>query len=474
VQHSFNRPSVVRRRRSVRSRETFGAAQLALWCLAAVFFACTLTDGEFHPEIVDPEPNLPAPSDCGPGVACCTGTPCAGGRVCREGVCQEAQPAPSGGASGCAGSECVPDALSPPEPTCDDGLLGPDETDVDCGGVCGRGCDVGLRCAGDEDCAAGLLCPPESGRCAAASCADGLQGGAEVDVDCGGGSCPGCPDGTACNTGSDCSSGVCDESGRCAAPSCTDAVTNGREADVDCGGACAGCEPGRACGEATDCQSGVCGERECAAGLASCCQRPACDDSVANGDETDVDCGGSCGECATGQACDAAGDCESQSCRAGGCGAGVERCCQAASCVDGVRNGAEIDVDCGGGCGLCPLSARCAQDNQCESDFCEAGLCADPGTCNDGVRNGRESSVDCGGDRCPLCADQSPCNQASDCVNDNCFEGVCISCGSGVIDGTETDVDCGGSDPFCRRCLFGERCLVGSDCASGFCNNGFC
>jgi hypothetical protein len=67
-----------------------------------------------------------------------------------------------------------------------------------------------------------------------------------------------------------------------------------------------------------------------------------------------------------------------------------------------------------------------------------------------------------------------PCLQASDCANNNCFGGVCISCGSGVIDGTETDVDCGGADPFCQRCLPGRRCLIGGDCQSGACNGNVC
>jgi hypothetical protein len=48
------------------------------------------------------------------------------------------------------------------------------------------------------------------------------------------------------------------------------------------------------------------------------------------------------------------------------------------------------------------------------------------------------------------------------------------SCGDDVINGTETDFDCGGADPFCRRCAAGRRCLIGTDCASGVCQAGFC
>lgn len=75
---------------------------------------------------------------------------------------------------------------------------------------------------------------------------------------------------------------------------------------------------------------------------------PTCDDGVQNGNETGVDCGGSdCPACPT--------------------------------CDDGVQNGSETDVDCGGpDCPACP-------------------------TCNDGVQNGNETGVDCGGPDCAPC-----------------------------------------------------------------------
>ena len=55
------------------------------------------------------------------------------------------------------------------------------------------------------------------------------------------------------------------------------------------------------CAAARDCKSGVCKDKVCAS--------PAVDDGVKNGDETDVDCGGSCGGCGYGQACGGPGDC---------------------------------------------------------------------------------------------------------------------------------------------------------------------
>ncbi len=75
---------------------------------------------------------------------------------------------------------------------------------------------------------------------------------------------------------------------------------------------------------------------------------PTCTDGVQNGDETGVDCGGSaCPPCAT--------------------------------CTDGIQNGDETGVDCGGS--ACPPCA----------------------TCTDGIQNGDETGVDCGGSACPPC-----------------------------------------------------------------------
>ena len=70
-----------------------------------------------------------------------------------------------------------------------------------------------------------------------------------------------------------------------------------------------------------------------------------CTDGIKNGSETGIDCGGDCTACAT--------------------------------CNDGMQNGTEIDVDCGGDCPDCP-------------------------TCIDGIQNGIETGVDCGGD-CGYC-----------------------------------------------------------------------
>lgn len=48
-------------------------------------------------------------------------------------------------------------------------------------------------------------------------------------------------------------------------------------------------------------------------------KKPTCRDGVKNGTETDVDCGGTCPRCATGRTCSVANDCQSGTCTGGAC-----------------------------------------------------------------------------------------------------------------------------------------------------------
>jgi hypothetical protein len=48
------------------------------------------------------------------------------------------------------------------------------------------------------------------------------------------------------------------------------------------------------------------------------------------------------------------------------------------TCSDGVANGIETDRDCGGCCGGCALGLRCREARDCESGRCSAGRCAAP------------------------------------------------------------------------------------------------
>ena len=95
-----------------------------------------------------------------------------------------------------------------------------------------------------------------------------------------------------------------------------------------------------------------------------------------------------------------------------GCGAPVEP-----TCTDGIQNGDETGVDCGGA--NCPA-------------------CPEP-TCNDGIQNGDETGVDCGGSSCAACP---------------------ATCDDGVQNGDEEGVDCGGSS--CAPCSTGGPCTAPS------------
>ncbi len=243
---------------------------------------------------------------------------------------------------------------------CRDGERGPEETDIDCGGVCAP-CGDGLACLQGSDCLSGACL---DGRCLAPGCENGIQDGDESDVDCGG-TCSPCAAGARCDEDDTCASGRCGADGVCLAPSCEDGRANGDESDVDCGGACPPCALAQACNAPSDCGSGV-----CAGGL---CRPPACENGHQDGDESDVDCGGAtCGRCGANRNCREDTDCSSGVCLASRC--------VADACADGQRDLDETDVDCGGGrCPGCAGGLACQTNDDCQLGLaCRAGACTSP------------------------------------------------------------------------------------------------
>ena len=219
-----------------------------------------------------------------------------------------------------------------------------------------------------------------------------------------------------CTKAADCPSKVCDiPKGKCVEATCKDGVRNGTETDTDCGGGvCDQCQPLKSCANPNDCTSGVC--------LAYQCRAPACDDSVKNGPETDTDCGGPCAKCGIAKRCNGPADCETDVCVGGRCARPF--------CSDGVKNNAETDVDCGGGsCPRCSDAKSCLTGADCTSNVCAdtgTGLKCQPPSCTDGIKNGTESDVDCGGAGCPGCAVGKVCRAGTDCASQGCnYKGVC-------------------------------------------------
>ncbi|MBX3197812.1 MAG: hypothetical protein KF894_06680 [Labilithrix sp.] len=243
-------------------------------------------------------------------------------------------------------------------PSCTNGKKDDAETDVDCGGACPARCEPLKGCAGDPDCASDLVCVKSV--CAAATSTDGVRNGSETDIDCGGPLAPPCEVGATCLAPADCVEKVC-VSGKCAPPAPDDGVQNGSETDVDCGGADApACADGKSCGAASDCVSKVC--------TGDVCQVPTTSDGVRNGDETDIDCGGGAPAplCASGKTCaEGLRDCTSKVC--------TGSVCQVPTGTDGVQNGDESAVDCGGtttGAPRCGTGVACEVDNDCASNGC--------------------------------------------------------------------------------------------------------
>jgi|SRR5579871_4972612 len=92
-----------------------------------------------------------------------------------------------------------------------------------------------------------------------------------------------------------------------------------------------------------------------------------------------------------------------------------------------------------------------------------------PPSCSDGIKNGDETDVDCGGS-CPQCPDLRSCLSNNDCVNFNCSNDLCCPGARGNCDGNrqngcEVDLT---SDPFnCGGC--GNACPNGEQCQLGNC-----
>jgi len=252
---------------------------------------------------------------------------------------------------------------------------------------------------------------------------DPTEGGAEPEVANDAGTAercarPPCADGERCQTSGDCASGVC-SSRTCFPSTAGDRIRNGGETGVDCGGPPTGaprCAAGETCGAGTDCESQVCGD--------SVCQPPSSRDALRNGTETDVDCGGgaptNAPRCAPGKACATTPDCDAVLCTDG--------ICQTATNADGLRNGSETDVDCGGAgptnARRCGSGQTCAVTADCDAVACAGGVCQPP-TGTDAIRNGSETDVDCGGGaptNAPRCAVDKSCTRHEDCASSACAE----------------------------------------------------
>lgn len=201
---------------------------------------------------------------------------------------------------------------------------------------------------------------------------------------------------------------------------CSDGRVNGQESDLDCGGSCAGCAQGLLCVADGDCASGVC--------TVNRCEAPSCFDAVRNGDEREVDCGGSC-----------------------------PACIPPPSCSDGQRSPAETDVDCGGVCPPCGPNAECVRDVDCQSLSCADGRCG--AGCGAPLLACDLSCVDPGVDpnHCGGCG--IACGAGRACLGGQCgCTGGTLGCGGECVDPASNPVHCGSCN---QPCAPGEICVGG-------------
>jgi hypothetical protein len=256
--------------------------------------------------------------------------------------------------------------------------------------------------------------------------------------------------------------------------SCFDGTKNGDETDTDCGGSCDGCANGLSCAGDSDCNSAY----SCSSGnTCEAADTPTCTDDEKNGDETDVDCGGTCSACSAGHACYDDGDC-------------VGSCCSG-ECVDG-----SVCPEQGGPGDVCAAGAECTSGNCCPDSDGVNSYCSEVNTdcssgggtgahdddhgdlngCDNSVKDNAETDVDCGGETCSACAAGNACYNDGDCVgsccSDECVDGgVCPSDPVGSL-GPGSDCTAG------AECTSGNCCLdpdgvdsycseVNTDCSSG-------
>lgn len=129
-------------------------------------------------------------------------------------------------------------------------------------------------------------------------------------------------------------------------------------------------------------------------------------------------CGGACVDLATnanncgacGNVCPTGGVCTSGIC---GCPAGSVMCSGPTGPV--CTNVASSPTNCGACGNVCGTGMACV-----------SGMCTfAPSSCSDGIKNGTETGIDCGGGACPRCGTGRTCVTNSDCLSSICLGGVC-------------------------------------------------
>jgi alpha-tubulin suppressor-like RCC1 family protein len=135
---------------------------------------------------------------------------------------------------------------------------------------------------------------------------------------------------------------------------------------------------------------------------------------------------------------------------------------------------------CTSGGKVCDGSGKCVaciSDSDCTDKakpVCGDGAC-EGATCRNGMLDGDESGVDCGGS-CPGCPNGKPCKVGADCATGYCADdGLCKACKESTQCSTDTWCDPLISGGGCVADLApGEACAEGAQCPADACKDGFC
>ncbi len=103
------------------------------------------------------------------------------------------------------------------------------------------------------------------------------------------------------------------------------------------------------------------------------------------------------------------------------------------TCTDGITNGSESDVDCGGSCPRCENARFCTSQDDCRSALCVSGVCQ---ACADDAECGIDADGAClcrahnGATKEQVCTSRIPGNTSTNC--DHCPDDMkCIRTGLG-------------------------------------------
>lgn len=242
-------------------------------------------------------------------------------------------------------------------------------------------------------------------------------------------------------------------------------------------GRCAGCTADDQCGASSACMSAACADHECIVTdmvtppdtQHGDCLRPSCDANGALVDAPDPsDVPDDDGDPCTDEVCGDTGPAHVLSASGKSCGPGDAHCDDTGSCVscaDGVQDGDEEDVDCGGACPLRCGGADCEDGSVCQSGGCRFGQClsAIGGACTD---NAACVTSLCSAYKCAPCSTELPCPGGAACDAGACkapWGAPCVA-----------NADCGGGlcNPATSLCQkgYGADCAAGDQCDSGWCN----